>query len=150
MTHRAFCAAVLWVVAASLSVSAAEPARDLGAMRVAAGTLVYVRTADGSEIRGRFVRASSQVLVTSSADGRERMLMSEQVRFVWKHGDGVRNGAIIGGLIGLAGGILGQSQCTDCSGEMAIGVGVGVPLWAGIGALVDRQHVGRTLIYRAP
>jgi|CXWL01.1.fsa_nt_gi hypothetical protein len=140
----------LCAVVFALPVSAAEPARDLASMRVALDAEVYVRTSNGAEIRGRFVRASTQALVITRSDGRETMLTSEQVTIVWKRGDGLRNGAIIGGLVGLASGVLGQSQCTDCSSEVAIGVGLGVPIWAGVGALIDRQHVGRTVIYRAP
>ena len=139
------CAALL-----AAPVSAAEPARDLAAMRVTPATVVYVRTSTGADVEGRFVRASARDLVIAGPDGRETTLGADQVVFVWRRGDSLRNGAIIGGLFGLAGGIFGQSQCTDCSGEIAIGVGLGVPLWAGIGALIDRQHAGRTLIYRAP
>jgi hypothetical protein len=131
-------------------VKAAEPARDLASMPVTSATVVYVRTSNGANVEGRFVRASSRDLVIAGTDGRETTLMAEQVVSVWKRGDSLRNGAVIGGLFGLAGGIFGQSRCTDCSSEIAIGVGLGVPLWAGIGALIDRQHVGRTLIYRAP
>ncbi len=150
MTRRMWLTAVLVVLVAVPPVVAQELARDLGSMRVAPNSVIYVRTASGVEIQGRLVRASAQALVLAGSDGAETTLMSSQVRLVWKLGDRLRNGAIIGGLVGLSSGILGQSQCTDCSREIAIAVGLGVPLWAGIGALIDRQHVGRTLIYRAP
>ncbi len=150
MSHRVFLTIVICLLVGVLPAAAAEPARDLGAMRVAMDATVYVRSPNGAEIQGRFVRASTQVLVIARLDGQETTLSSEQVMLVWKRGDSLRNGAIIGGIIGLVGGIFGQSQCTDCSSEVAIGVGLGVPIWAGLGALVDRQRVGRTLIYRAP
>ena len=143
-------AAALWLALSTGTVLASEPARDLSLMSVANGAVIYVRTADGAEIRSRFIRASPQSLTISGTDGREMTVPVAQVALVWKEGDSLRNGAIVGALIGLAGGILGQSQCTDCSSEIAIGIAVGVPIWAGLGALVDRQHVGRTLIYRSP
>jgi hypothetical protein len=130
--------------------AAADPARDLAAMRVNADAVIHVRTTNGVELTGRFVRASTQALVMTGRDGRETSLDAGQVLLVWRDGDSVRNGAIIGGLVGLAGGILGKSNCTDCSAERAVGVALGVPIWAGIGALIDRQRTGRTLIYRAP
>lgn len=135
---------------AALPASAAEPVRSLELMSVAPQAVIYVRTTSGAEIQGRFVRSSSQVLVLSVADGSELTLPADEVSRVWRRGDGLRNGAIVGGAFGLAGAIFGQSQCTDCSSEIAIGIALGVPLWAGIGALVDRVHVGRTLIYLAP
>ncbi len=142
--------AAMCVLVAVLPAVAAEPARDLTSMRVAVNDVVYVRTSVGDEIEGRFVRASPQAIVVIESRGGETTLPVERVLSVWKRGDRLRNGAVIGGLVGLAGGIFGQSGCTDCSGQIAIGIGLGVPLWAGLGALIDRQHVGRTLIYRAP
>jgi hypothetical protein len=149
MIRRLCLAAVFCVLAVVAPLTAAEPARDLASMPVTPDSLIFVRTASGTEIRGRFVRASTQALVITMPDG-ETTLMSGEVMLVWKRGDGLRNGAIIGGLIGLVSGIFGQSSCTDCSTEIAVAVGLGVPIWAGIGALVDRAHVGRTLIYKAP
>jgi len=143
-------AIVACVLIAILPVTAAEPARDLASMQVAPDAVIYVRTSNGAEIQGRFLRASTQALVVGTTDGREIILPSAQVLFVWKRGDSLRNGAIIGGVVGLAGAIFGQSECTKCSGEIAIGVALGVPAWVGVGALVDRLRVGRTLIYRAP
>lgn len=150
MRQRVLLIVAFCVLLSVLPALAAEPVRDLASMRVATDAVLDVRTSNGSEMRGRFVRASTQALVIVGPDGRETTLPSEQVVYVWTRGDSVRNGVILGGLVGLAGGIFGQSHCTDCSGQIAIGVGLGVPIWAGIGALVDRQHVGRTLIYRAP
>jgi hypothetical protein len=128
----------------------AEPVRDLGQITLAAESLVYVRTTNGAEITGRLIRASRQALTIRVLDGRELTLMSGEIQFVWRRGDRLRNGAIIGGIIGAAGAIGGQSTCSDCSSEVAAGLLLGVPVWAGIGALIDRAHVGRTLIYRAP
>jgi hypothetical protein len=151
MTLFKICAATIGMLATTTVVAgAAEPARNLSQMAVAAGDTIYVRPVDGAEIQGRFVRASTQTLVITTLDGSERELEAASVLTVWKRGDRLRNGAIIGGIVGLLGGIFGHSACTDCSSEIAIGVGLGVPLWAAIGAFIDAQHVGRTMIYMAP
>lgn len=134
----------------AMPVAAAEPARDLAQMAVLPDAVIYVRTMNGVDITGRFVRASSQLLVLTASDGRDVTLTADQIRFVWRRGDALRNGAIIGGIIGAAGAVGGQSSCSDCSAEIAASILIGVPLWAGVGALIDRQHVGRTLIYRSP
>jgi hypothetical protein len=66
--------------------------------------------------------------------------------------DSIRNGAIIGGVIGLAFGLLGSS-IADCPGEnpggscpgtRVGGVIVSTALWTGIGAGVDAMVTDRT------
>ncbi len=131
-------------------VAAQEPAKDLAAVRLAPDTSVDVVGVNGSEIRGRFVRSSAASLTVVGVDGRELTFPVELIRSVWQRGDRLRNGAIIGGLIGLAGAIGGQSTCSDCADDIAVGIALGVPIWAGVGALIDRWHVGRTLVYQAP
>ena len=98
-------------------------ARDLAQMLVMPDAIVYVRTKSGADIQGRFVRASTQALVMSGLDGREVTLTVEEVMFVWRRGDSLRNGAIIGALVGVAGAVGGQSTCSDCSAEVAAGIG---------------------------
>ena len=71
-----------------------------------------------------------------------------EVARIWER-DGLGNGALIGGLIGAAGALLGQSRCTRCAGQVAIGLAVGVPFWAGVGAWLDARHHGRTLVFEA-
>lgn len=148
---RPFLVCLLLVSVGVLQPAAAqEPARDLSALRLAAGTPVDVVGVNGAEIRGRFVRSSAQSLTVIGVDGRELSLPVELIRSVWRRGDRLRNGAIIGGLIGLAGAIGGQSTCSDCADDIAVGIALGVPIWAGVGALIDRWHVGRTIVYQAP
>lgn len=141
---------VAMVLLRGAEVRAAEPARDLGMMAVTPGTVVFIRTVGGVDLSGRFVSASSQELVMSVSETRRTTVPADQIAQVWKRGDRLRNGAIIGGVFGLAAAIGGQSECSDCSGAVALGIAVGVPVWAGVGALIDRAHVGRTLIYRGP
>ncbi len=136
-------------LASAAAASAAEPARELAAMNVKPGNAVYVRLVTGVDMSGRFVRATSQMLTMSVTDARDVSIPAAEIAAVWKR-DGLRNGAIIGAIIGLAAAFGGQSECSDCTGAVALGVAVGVPFWAGVGALVDRQHAGRTLIYQAP
>ncbi len=149
--RRAWLMSVVGILLVVTRVGAAqEPPRDLSSIRVAVGTMVYVSTRGGAELRGQFARVSDQSLVIIGPEGRELSVPAGEVARVWRRGDRLRNGAIIGGLVGVLGGVFGQSACTDCSGEIALAVGVGVPMWAGVGALIDRAHTGRTLIYRAP
>ena len=63
--------------------------------------------------------------------------------------DSVKDGAIIGGLIGLPLGVLScqGSVSSDCNAAgHAI---VGGVVWGAIGAVIDWRHHGRTVIYRA-
>lgn len=147
---RLLCSVLVFLCVGTGIACAAEPVRDLAALRVAPDTVLHVESVNGGEIRGRFVRVSAQALTITGLDGRELSLPVELIRSVWRRGDGLRNGAILGGLFGLAGALFGQSACTDCGSEVALGVVVGVPIWAGVGALIDRGHVGRTLVYTSP
>ena len=140
---------LLSMLAMPAVIHAAEPVRDLAALPVKPGIIVYVRTTNGAELQGEFISATSRAL-TISPGGRSTSVDVDHIAQIWKRGDSLRNGAIIGAVIGVAGAIGGQSECSDCSGRVAAGIFLGAPIWAGIGALIDRQHVGRTLIYRAP
>lgn len=139
----------LLVLVASLDIAAA-PADDLSRMRVKPGDELQVLLGSGLELSGRFRGATSQALVLTGRDGRDQTLGAGDITAVWKQGDSLKNGAIIGGVVGLLGGIFGQSTCTRCDTEIVVGVGIGVPFWAGVGALVDKAREGRTLVYQRP
>src|SRR6185436_2628443 len=66
-----------------------------------------------------------------------------------RQGDRLWNGMIIGAGIGVAAGMtIGAEACLEDSiAPCAIG---GAAVWAGIGALVDWLHKGRTTIFQAP
>lgn len=125
-------------------------ARALDALRVPAAAAVVVRLRGGAELSGTFVSAAPDHLRLDLPSGERRVVPADMVVSVWRRGDRLVNGAVIGGLVGLAGGLLGQSGCTNCGNERAVGVVVGVPLWAGVGAWIDARHRGRTLVYEAP
>jgi hypothetical protein len=147
MMRRAGVVTVMLVLAQCAGTAASLG--DLGALTLAPGSLIYVEDGAGIEILARFVSASRAELVVEFRNDR-RVITGTDVKAIWRRGDRLRNGAVIGGAIGLLGGIFGQSRCTDCGRAVATGVVIGVPLWAAIGAWVDSAHVGRTLVYRAP
>lgn len=124
-------------------------ADGFGALRLPPSTPLIVGLRGGPELSGALVSVVPGALVLELNGGERRTVPLDMVTAVWRRGDRLRNGALIGGVVGLAGGLLGQSGCTGCGRERAVGVLVGVPFWAGIGAWIDARHTGRTLVYRA-
>ncbi len=124
-------------------------ARSRGA-RLRRSTEVIVRDDAGQEVRGRFVSASSAGVVP----WRCRAAAGCSAPRRWPR-SGVAAIACATAPSSVAcsacsAASSANSACTDCGSEIALGIGLGVPLWAGVGALVDAQRVGRTLIYLAP
>jgi hypothetical protein len=150
MSYRTVISVLLCLCVFGQPLMAAEPSHDLATLTLPARTEIIVRTTNGQEVRGRLVSVDAEGVTLTRPDGGETRLARDEVSRLWRRGDSLKNGAIIGGVIGLAGAVAGQSECTDCSGEVALGIALGVPIWAGIGAWIDRLHVGRTLVYEAP
>lgn len=128
--------------------AAAEPAHTLGVLTIKPGTRVIVETADGRELRGRLETVSAAAIEMTLTRGSLERVADSEVRRIWVP-DSLRNGAWLGGLLGAAAAVMGQSRCTECAGDVALGLVVGVPFWAGVGALIDAQHHGRRLIFDA-
>ncbi|MEQ1573723.1 MAG: hypothetical protein ABL993_05700 [Vicinamibacterales bacterium] len=140
---------VAMMIVLTQSAGLAASVGDLDALPLVPGSLIYVEDGAGNEMLARFVRASRAELVVEFRNNR-RVIAGPDVQAIWRRGDRLRNGALIGGVLGLLGGIAGQSRCTDCTSAVAVGIVIGVPLWAAIGTWIDSAHVGRTLVYRAP
>jgi hypothetical protein len=88
----------------------------------------------------------------------ERRLDAARVRRIDKRGDSLRNGAIIGALVGVGLGVLvaGMSDCPgddpggSCPAARAVGFLVSTGVYAAIGTGIDALVVGRTTLYKAP
>jgi hypothetical protein len=119
---------------------------DLG-RRLDPGDIVYVATS-GGEVTGTVVHIAPEAIEIRTSD-RTREFQQSDVRWIYRRGDSVWNGFVIGGgLLGLgfAGGA-GASCSPKCGSAVAGGLVGGVAIGGTIGALVDRLHTGRTLVY---
>jgi hypothetical protein len=117
--------------------------------------IIYVTDDTGTVTEGRLVRLGPDAIVLLS-DGAERRLDLARVRQVDVRGDSVRNGAIIGAVIGGAGALVsvGLADCPDggsaCPAARVIGAVLATGVWAAIGAGIDALIPGRTTLYVAP
>jgi hypothetical protein len=118
---------------------------------------VYVLDDRGTETSGKLLRLNPDLLVVL-VDGQERQFESARVARIQKRGDSLRNGAIIGAVVGVAMGII-TSGISDCPGDRAGGgcpgsraalflVSTGV--YSAIGTGIDALIPGRTTLYEAP
>jgi hypothetical protein len=124
--------------------------------RLAPGTLVDVVDREGKVLRGDFVRADEKgVLITAHDGGEGNLVLPAHVATVMRHGDSLKNGMLIGAGIGVVSAILlatdeaNDTGCYTTGCKVWTGVAL-VPVYAGIGALIDRSVKGREIVYRAP
>jgi hypothetical protein len=146
----------LSVAAGGVPAEAAEVARSMAELeaRLAPGARVDVVDRDGRVYRGDFARADADgVLLTAGGSDPGRRIAAADVISVTRDGDPVKNGALIGGGIGLASSLLLWAADDEefCDAEECVLSAVFVTAtYAGIGALVDHLVKGRTVVYRAP
>jgi hypothetical protein len=118
---------------------------------------VYVLDVGGTETSGKLLRLNPDSLVVL-VDGQERQFETARVARIQKRGDSLRNGAIIGAVVGVAMGII-TAGISDCPGDRAGGgcpgsraalflVSTGV--YSAIGTGIDALIPGRTTLYKAP
>ncbi len=146
------------VVGASPTARAGEPAHsmaDLGA-RLQPGTEVDVVDSDGRVIRGELARADEHGILLAGFGGTEGTLVpAARVLSVARLGDSLKNGLLFGAGFGVLSAIAvatddtGESGCTTTGCKAGLGIVI-VPIYAGIGALVDKAIRGRQVVYRAP
>jgi hypothetical protein len=151
---RVICVAAI-VAAASSGVARAQPAgsdpsfeRMRGKLK--AGSRVTVDLQNGLTVGGRFVDAGPDALAVTTSAGERRIPRSDVAR-IQKHGRGVILGAIIGGGLGLASGVVagnyfyneGHDRDGPLFGLTALGLGVGI----GLDALMN---IPRTVYQGAP
>jgi hypothetical protein len=139
--------AVTWSVCLAPAVADAQPARSVAALlsRVATGDAVYVTDRDGREVKGPILDLSESTLVLGVL-GQRMEIPFDRVARVERDGDPPWNGAAIGALVALPFALVSINDCAGC-GPYAVSTFV---FYAGIGALFDFAHIGRTRIYAAP
>lgn len=134
---------------ASVSLHGQGAQRDLSSLATRTGQIVYVLERGGAEVLARVQSAtSSQLLVT--VGGTPRAFNAAEIARVSIAGDSIRNGTLIGGVVGVGAGFfsLQGSPCTTC-GRAAAQILAGVAISAALGAWVDARKKGRTVVYRA-
>jgi len=142
LTSRTVIARLMFTV--FLSASPAYGQTDFTGLKAKTGDIVYVTRATGTTISGPLGAVSS-----SSITVNQETIPYEPGLKIAREGDRLWNGTIIGAGIGVAAGMtIGAEACLDDSiVPCAIG---GAVVWAGLGALVDWLHKGRTNIFQAP
>lgn len=111
---------------------------------------VFVTLArDGAGVEGPLV-ALTETDVTVSVDGTPRTLPLSEVRRVERQGDATGDGAMRGALVlGLLCLVVCQ-QGTNGGGEFLGVLAVNTAFGAYLGRSADRNHEGRTTLYRQP
>jgi len=118
---------------------------------------VYVVDETGVETSGTFLRVTPDSLVLLVHDA-ELQFEAARVRRIQKRGDSLRNGALIGAVVGVGMGLI-AAGISDCPGEdpggrcpaFRVGTLLGSTAgYAAIGVGIDALVVGRTTLYERP
>ena len=117
---------------------------------------VYVVDDAGVETSGKFLRVNPDSLVLLVND-REVPFEAARVRRIQMRGDSLRNGLIIGAVVGIGLGAVtaGMSDCPGdnssggCPGFRVAALAVSTAFYGGVGAGIDALIVGRTTVYDA-
>ena len=154
---------VIWRVAILLAAlspsvaSAQQTASNWPGLVSSRLSTVYVLDTTGAETSGKLLRLNPDSIVLL-VDGAERQFETARVARIQKRGDSLRNGAIIGAVVGVALGIL-TAGIADCPGDRP---GGGCPrsraalflvstgFYSAVGTGIDALIPGRTTLYEAP
>jgi hypothetical protein len=116
---------------------------------------VYVTNRAGQEVRGRLVGLTASD-VTVNTGGAIRTLNLTDVSLIERKGDSLKNGTIIGAVVGGAVAALmvgetcaGVETGQHCTGQAIAFSLISVGVYAAIGAGIDALIPGRTRIYPA-
>jgi hypothetical protein len=115
---------------------------------------LYVTDRAGHETTGKLVTLTESSFVVRLKDNTTRTFQPDETALVQKRGDSLKNGAIIGAVIGGFAGIgAGISDCpsvndrSHCAGFHIAMAAVGVGIWTAIGTAIDAAIPGRTRIW---
>jgi hypothetical protein len=111
---------------------------------------VFVLDRSGAETEGTLVSLSDSVVVVRTRTAERTIALTDVVR-IQRKGDSLKNGAIIGAVIGGASGLAVAGGCASDPG-CGSGIGIasvltGIGIWAAIGAGIDALIQRRTLIW---
>ncbi len=114
-------------------------------LRVRQGDTIDVTTIGAQKVTGKFVRVSNTV-VTVMVDGKQREILSSDVRRVTRAGNRYRSGALWGGAIVGTIGLLASAGCSGggCGNPLFVAMFTGSSgaLWgAAIGAAIPKHPV---------
>ncbi len=118
----------------------------------ALGSTVTVKAAGGLTATGTLLQVDPESLVLRVVTTKQRFDRDEVRRVTSKRKDSVRNGVLIGALIGAS--MAAMSSCRigdrECgAGGRAAFVGLGAGLWAVIGENIDRSVEKSVTLYEA-
>ena len=129
---------------------AAQETPPLGPPRLGGMFTVYVLDRSGAETEGSLVSLTDSVVVVRTRTAERTIALADVVR-IQRKGDSLKNGAIIGAVIG---GVSGLALVGECSSDAACGSGTriaavltGIGIWAAIGAGIDALIQRRTVIW---
>lgn len=139
-------------LASVLSVAMVSEAQIL---KVKQGDTVWMTNAAGRQAEG-VVQGVDPSALTVLVSGREEQWTLSDTREIWRRGDSLRNGVLVGLLAGAGAGLLGGlgvsassfgeggSPAPALAGMTALGAAGG----AALGAWFDSMRQGRTLVHR--
>lgn len=117
---------------------------------------VFLTDLRGVEHRGVLTRVDPAEVVLLGSEG-ERVFTRGDIVQIEKRGDSLKNGALIGALVGGVGAVfaVGLADCPGteqdgCPGARAAMALLTTGIYTAIGVGIDAGIQGRTLIYRAP
>ena len=132
----------------------AQAAASLSALssRIKAFETIYVRTASGEEVAGRFSRASD-VSLSMVVHGQTRDIPASDVQQVWlRGGNRVKRGMLVGFLAGAAIADI-AAVSSDSRSDLSVGIFLGTVAGGGAGliwgAIIGAFVHERPLVYRA-
>lgn len=109
------------------------------------GTEIDVLRTDGNAARGLLLRSEADAVVIIDPSGREVLVRKDEVREIREtRADSLAEGAVLGGVLGTAGGFASRAE----GGNDAFWATFGWTL--GLGVLIDALIAHHEVLYRAP
>ena len=140
------------LAAALATASAAHAQATFANVQPSGLPTVYVVDRAGTETRGRLI-SITESLVSIDVNGATKTFTPDEVSLIERKGDSLKNGAIIGAVIGIGGGLLSTAlaDCPgvadSCPGAKIAGVFLSTAIYAAIGTGIDAAVSGRTRIW---
>ena len=145
-------ATVTLMLASMLSVATVLEAQIL---KVKPGDTVSMTNTAGRQAEG-VVRGVGPSALTVLVAGREEQWALAETREIWRRGDSLRNGVVIGIIAGTGAGLVGgyalaslyENETGSGSEAFISMVALGLGGGGALGAAFDAMHKGRTLVHR--